>query len=98
MESHSRSPFSLALLYVNIYIDDMPSITPTCQLESYVDDSKLLLFFLIRDANIALGKMRQTLLEFALWCSEHNLLINPGKIKFLIIGTRQLQRSAAIAT
>ena len=40
--------------------------------------------------------MRQNLLEVARWCCEHKLLINPGKTKFLIIGTRQLQRSAAI--
>jgi hypothetical protein len=68
----------------------LPSITPTCQLESYVDDSKLLLSFLIWDTNIALGKMTQNLLEVARWCCEHKLLINPGKPKFLIIGTRQL--------
>jgi hypothetical protein len=37
----------LSPLLFCIYIDDLPSITPTCQLESYVDDSKLLLSFLI---------------------------------------------------
>jgi hypothetical protein len=74
----------------------LPSITPTCPFESYVNDSKLLLSFLIRDANIALGKMTQNLVEVARWCCEHKLLIIPGKTKFLIIGTRQLQRSAAI--
>ena len=40
--------------------------------------------------------MRQNLLEVARWCCEHKLLINPGKTKFLIIGTRQLQLSAEI--
>ena len=40
--------------------------------------------------------MSQNLLEVARWCCEHKLLINPGKTKFLIIGTRQLQRSAVI--
>ena len=61
-----------------------------------IDDSKLLLSFLARDANIALGKMKQNLFDVARWCCEHKLLINPGKTKFLIIGTRQLQRSKAI--
>ena len=63
----------LSPLLFCIYIDDLPSITLTCQLESYVDDSKLLLSFLIRDANIALGKMRQNLLEVTCWCCEHKL-------------------------
>jgi hypothetical protein len=94
MESHREQSFPPCSFVYN-YIDDLPPITPTCQLESYVDDSKLLLSFLIRDANIALGKMRQNLLEVG-WCCKHKLLINPGKTNFLIIGTRQLQRSAAI--
>ena len=86
--------FSVAFLY--IYINDLPSIIQTGQLKSYVDDSKLLLTFLPRDANIALGKMKRYLFDVARWCCEHTFLINPGKTKFLIIGTRQLQRSAAI--
>ena len=68
-----------------IYMDDLPSITPTCQLESYVDDSKLLLSFLIEDANRGLGNMQQNLLEVARWFCEHKHLINPSKTKFLII-------------
>ena len=77
----SQGAFFPPFVYIYIYIciDDLPSITPTCQLESYVDDSKLLFSFLIRDANIALGKIRQNLLEVARWCCEHKLLINPFK-------------------
>ena len=52
--------------------------------------------FLIRDANLALGMMRQNLLIVARWCCERGLLVNPSKTKFLIIGTRPLQRIEAI--
>ena len=92
--SAGSSPFSVAFLY--IYINDLPSIISTCQLKSYVDDSKLLLSFLARDENIALGKIKQNLFDVSRWCCEHKLLINRGKTKFLMTGTRQLQRSAAI--
>ena len=53
----------LSLLLFCIYVNDLPSIILTCQLKSYVDDSKLLLSFLARDANIALGKMKQNLFD-----------------------------------
>ena len=55
----------LSPLLFCIYINDLPSIISTCQLKSYVDDSKLLLSFLARDANIALGKMKQNLFDVA---------------------------------
>ena len=63
----------LSPLLFCIYINDLPSIISTCQLKSYVDDSKLLLSFLARDANIALGNMKQNLFDVARWCCEHKL-------------------------
>ena len=35
-------------------------------------------------------KLQDDLHKIATWCCENDLLINPDKTKFLLIGTRQL--------
>ena len=83
----------LSPLLFCIYSNDLPTVAPTCNLESFVDDSKLLLSFPIEHTINALRKVEEDLVEVAKWCCDNKLLINPPKIKFLIIGTRQLRRN-----
>lgn len=78
----------LPLLFC-IYLNDLPE-APQCHLESYVDDSKILLSFPVTDFNDAKIKLEEDLHKVATWCFENQLLINPDKTKFMLIGTRQL--------
>lgn len=80
----------LSPLLFCIYLNDLPSAPKVCNLESYVDDSKVFLSFPISDVNSVIGKLEQDLRNVAQWCCANNLLINPSKTKLLFIGTRQL--------
>ena len=67
------------------------SLAPSsCNLESYVDDSKLFLSFPLTEVDAAFEKLEQDLLSVAQWCCENHLLINPDKTKLLFLGTRQM--------
>ena len=56
--------------------------TPTfCNLESYVDDSKLFMSFPLVELDAAIEKLEQDLHNVAQWCCENHLLINPDKTK-----------------
>ena len=73
-----------------IYLSDLPTINRRCHLESYVDDSKLLLSFPLDDIDSAKTTIEQDLHRVAKWCSLNDLLINPMKTKLLLVGTRQM--------
>jgi hypothetical protein len=68
----------------------MPQLSLTSLLESYVDDSKLLLSFTIQDVDNAILSLQDDLSGITKRCCENKLLINPTKTKFLLICTRQL--------
>ena len=76
-----------------IYLSDLPTINRRCHLESYVDDSKLLLSFPVKDIDSAKATIEQDLHRVAKWCSLNDLLINPTKTKLLLVGTRQMTNS-----
>ena len=60
-------------------------------LESYVDDSKLFLFFVVKEmGDDAVKRLNEDIRMAASWCCNHSLLINPEKTKLLVMGTRQL--------
>ena len=63
----------LSPLLFCIYISDLPLAPQVCNLESYVDDSKIFLSFPVKDAESA----------------QRVLLIIPEKTKFLMVGTQQ---------
>lgn len=86
----------LSPLLFCIYMNDLPSITQSCALDSYVDDSKVFLSFPIKDLDQATQNLEMDLNRVAKWCSGNQLLINPGKTKFLLIGTSQQIRSLPI--
>ena len=72
------------------YVNDMPGVPNYCSLESYVDDSKLHLSFLVKDIDGAARQITEDLRKVAAWCCQNSLLINPDKTKLLLIGTRQM--------
>jgi len=73
-----------------IYLNDLPLAPSSCNLKSYVDDSKLFLSFPLTELDAAIEKLEQDLLSVAQWCCENHLLINPDKTKLLFIRTRQM--------
>ena len=59
-------------------------------------DSKVLLSFPLNDFNDARIKLEEDLRKVAIWCCKNQLLINPDKTKFMLIGTRQLMSSHSV--
>jgi hypothetical protein len=59
-------------------------------LESFVDDSKLFLSFVVKEMEDAAKRLNEDLRRVATWCCCHSLLINPEKTKLLLMGNRQL--------
>ena len=75
-----------------IYISDLPLASQVCNRKFYVDDSKIFLSFPVTDAQSAERVLEEDLRRVAAWCCKNQLLINPEKTKFLMIGTQQLLR------
>ena len=86
----------LSPLLFCIYFNDLPGAPQFRHLESYVDDSKILLSFPVTDFNDAKIKLEEDLHKVATWCCENQLLINPDKTKFMLNGTRQLMSSHSV--
>ena len=80
----------LGPILFSIYINDLPCIPNSSSLESYVDDSKLFLSFVVKEMADAVKRLNEDLRMIATWCCNHSLLINPEKTKLLVMGTRQL--------
>ena len=74
----------------NIYTNSLPSITKSCNLESFVDDSKTFLTFPVSSTNRSLEDIEEDLQKIFQWCCNHSLLINPEKTKMLIVGHHKL--------
>ena len=68
----------LSPLLFCIYINDLPSSIQSCNLDSYVDDSKLYKSFCIYDLEQTTINLEADQQIAAKWCLEHQLLINPG--------------------
>ena len=80
----------LSPLLFCIYLNDLPGAPQFCQLESYVDDSKVLLSFPVADVIDAKFKLDDDLRNVATWCCTNDWLINPEKTKLMLIGTKQM--------
>ncbi len=68
----------LSPLLFCIYINDLPGSIQSCNLDSYVDDSKLYKSFCIYDLEQTTINLEADQQIAAKWCLEHQLLINPG--------------------
>ena len=80
----------LSPLLFCIYLNDLPGAPQFCKLESYADDSKVLLSFSAVDVIDAKSKLEDDLRKVATWCCTNDLLINPEKTKFMLIGTKHV--------
>ena len=80
----------LSPLLFCIYTNDLPTVTQSCDLNSFVDDSKISLSFSAKEVSDAKHKLETDLRLVAEWCCKNSLLINPEKTKFLLVGMRQL--------
>ena len=56
----------------NIYINDLPCISNSCSLESYVDDSKLYLSFSVKDAEDAAARLTADLQRIEFCCTNNH--------------------------
>ena len=83
----------LSPLLFCIYTNDLPTVTQSCDLNSFVDDSKISLSFSVKEVSDAKHKLETDLRLVAEWCCKNSLLINPEKTKFLLVGTRKLLNS-----
>ena len=80
----------LGSLLLNIYINDVPNVTKEPRLESYT--WMILKYFY--HSQLWMRKVQLELSEdmnrISICCCSNNLLVNPGKTKFLLIGTQQM--------
>ena len=81
----------LGPLLFNIYTNDLPSIPQKCSTQSYVDDTKLITSFELKDNLDAIADLEDDLFKIGEWCSNNQLLLNPGKTKLMIFGSRQMR-------
>ena len=58
--------------------------------QSYVDDTKLLLNFSLKDQQIVVIKMNEDLQRIYQWAFTNKLLLNPDKTKFVIFASRAM--------
>ena len=72
-----------------VYMNDLPNSVSNCNVESYVDDTKLYLSFTLLDLDSGLAQISEDLQQVAGWCCLNKLLINPGKTKFMLFGVSQ---------
>ena len=72
-----------------LYINDLPDVTKSMQVESYVDDTKGLLSFAPKDAEATYKLVQEDLDKIFALCCERSLLINASKTQMIIFGTQQ---------
>ena len=82
-QSSVLSPFLF-----NIYTDSLPSVPESCNLESYVDDSKTFLSFTLSNMNHSLRQVEEDLHRVFEWCCRNSLRENQKRQKcyWLVLG------------
>ena len=77
-------------LLFSIYTNDLSLVPKHCSTQSYVDDTKLLLNFWLKDQQNIVSKLNEDLQRICQWTFTNKLLLNPDKTKFVIFGSRPL--------
>ena len=80
----------LGPMLFGLYMNDLPGVIKSSNIESYVDDTKIYLSFSTNDVDSCLRLVAEDLRRLAEWCCANHLLVNPDKTKLLLFGTRQL--------
>ena len=78
------------LFSIYIYTNNLPSAPKKCSVQSYVDDTKLVVSFKMKDTVNAFNDLRNDLHRIGQWCSNNHLLLNPSKTKLMVFGSRQM--------
>ena len=60
-----------------------------CMAKSYVDDTKLVISFDLKEKTPTIAHIKEDLFNVSKWCCQNFLLLNPDKIKLLVFGSRQ---------
>ena len=82
----------LGPLLFRIYTNDLALVPKHCSLQSYIDDTKLLLNFRLKDQQDTVSKMSEDLHRICQWAFTNKLLLNPDKTKLVVFGSRPLFR------
>ena len=77
----------LGPLLFTLYINKLPNIVSNCEIETYMDNTKLFLSFKSLDTDLELASASQDLHRVVEWLCEHQLIINPDKTKFILFRT-----------
>ena len=80
----------LGPLLFSIYTNDLSLAPQKCNVQSYVDDTKLVISFKMKDAVNAFADLSDDLHRIGQWCSNNLLLLNPSKTKLMVFGSRQM--------
>ena len=89
----------LGPLLFSIYTNDLPSFsTKKCSIQSYVDDTKHVVSFKMKDTVNAFADLRDDLHRIGQWCSNNLLLLNPSKTKLMVFGSRQMHSKLVTAS
>ena len=80
----------LGPLLFSVYVNDLPLSLKKCEVDSYVDDTKMYLSFNVKDKDISITDLQQDLTSIRNWCFNNSLLINPDKTKLIVFGTKQM--------
>ena len=76
-------------LLFSVYINDLPHPLKKCEVDSYVDDTKMYLFFNIKDKDTSVTELQQDLISIRNWGFNNSILINPDKTKLIVFRTKQ---------
>ena len=80
----------LGPMLFGLYMNGLPDVIKSSNIESYVDDTKIYLSFSTNDMDSCLRLVAEDLRRVEEWCCANHLLVNPDKTKLLLFGTRQL--------
>ena len=73
----------LGPLLFSIYTKDLALVPKHCSIQSYVDNTKLLLNFRLKDQQDTVSKKSEDLQRICQWTFTNNLLLNPDKTNWL---------------
>lgn len=72
-----------------LYCADIVENIKHCNYHIYADDIQIYLSFKNSEANMAIQNLNDDLKRISEWSDCHNLILNPSKTKYIILGTRK---------
>ena len=71
--------------------DQFASVLQRCSSQSYVDDTKFIIPFQLKDTVHAVSDLSNDFFQIAEWCSKNYLLLKPSKAKLVMFRSRQMR-------